>query len=215
MRIGIYGKEIESGHQRFAHELFDCLKSAGCELLAYDRFVEQNKKTWTAEDFDGSFADRFDMMQKKVDVLISLGGDGTLLDSTLLVVNSGVPIMGVNFGRLGFLANIAREDISKTIRLLTTRNFGNEARSVIQLDSQRNLFGSNNFALNEMTVSRKDTTAMISIYVYLKDQLLNSYWADGLIISTPTGSTGYSLSCGGPIIMPGSQNFVLTPIAPA
>jgi NAD+ kinase len=214
MRVGIYGKEIKSEHLKFAEELFECLKASGCELIAYFRFVERNTQYWSADNFDDTFQDHFDMMRKEVDVLISLGGDGTLLDSTMLVVNSGVPIMGVNFGRLGFLANIAREDIRKAIELLTTGQYEKEPRSVIRLDTQRDLFEGMNFALNELTVSRKDTTAMITVHVYLKDQLLNSYWCDGLIISTPTGSTGYSLSCGGPIIMPGSRNFVLTPIAP-
>lgn len=214
MRVGIYGKQINQEHQRFAEELFDGLKAAGCELFAYTRFVERNAEKWSESAFDGTFQDHFDMMRKKVDVLISLGGDGTMLDSTMLVVNSGVPIMGVNFGRLGFLANNAREDVRRAIAQLTSGDYECEPRSVIRLESQRDLFEGMNFALNEMTVSRKDTTAMITIHVYLKDQLLNTYWADGLIISTPTGSTGYSLSCGGPIIMPGSQNFVLTPIAP-
>lgn len=214
MRVGIYGKEIAPEHKGFAEELFNCLKAAGCELYAYARFVERNAEKWTDDLFDGTFQDHFDMMRKQIDVLISLGGDGTMLDSTMLVVNSGVPIMGVNFGRLGFLANNAREDIRRAIKQLTNRDYELEPRSVIRLDSQRDLFEGMNFALNEMTVSRKDTTAMITIHVYLKGELLNTYWADGLIISTPTGSTGYSLSCGGPIIMPGSQNFVLTPIAP-
>ena len=214
MRVGIYGKEISQEHRPFAEELFECLKRSGCDLVAYTRFVQRNADKWSDDNFDGAFNDHFDMMRKKVDVLISLGGDGTMLDSTMLVVNSGVPIMGVNFGRLGFLANNAREDVSRAIKQLTSREYECEPRSVIRLESQRDLFEGMNFALNEMTVSRKDTTAMITIHVYLKNELLNTYWADGLIISTPTGSTGYSLSCGGPIIMPGSQNFVLTPIAP-
>ena len=132
----------------------------------------------------------------------------------MLVADSVTPIMWVNVGRLGLLANIAKEDVRDAVQRLVRHDFEKEPRSVLRLESERDLFDGMNFALNEVTVSRKDTTAMITIHVYLKDQLLNTYWADGLIISTPTGSTGYSLSCGGPIVMPGSQNFVLTPIAP-
>lgn len=214
MRIAIYGKEIVPDQKRFAEDLFSCLRESGCEVWAYSRFIERNKTSWGAEYFDGVFQNKDQMASAHVEVLISLGGDGTLLDSTVLVADSGTPIMGVNFGRLGFLANIAKEDVREAVKRLVRRDFEKERRSVIRLDCERDLFEGTNFALNEVTVSRKDTTAMITIHVYLKDQLLNTYWADGLIISTPTGSTGYSLSCGGPIIMPGSQNFVLTPIAP-
>ena len=214
MRVAIYGKEIVADQKRFAEDLFDCLRSSGCEIWAYSRFVERNEDSWPAVYFDGVFDDKTGMANASVEVLISLGGDGTMLDSTMLVADSGTPIMGVNFGRLGFLANIAKEDVREAVQRLVRRDFEKEPRSVIRLECERDLFEGMNFALNEVTVSRKDTTAMITINVYLKDQLLNTYWADGLIISTPTGSTGYSLSCGGPIIMPGSQNFVLTPIAP-
>lgn len=214
MRIAIYGKKIVADQTRFAEDLFDCLKSFGCEIWAYSRFIERNEASWPASFFDGVFEDRTGMEDASVEVLISLGGDGTMLDSTMLVADSGTPIMGVNFGRLGFLANIAKEDVRDAVQRLVRHDFEKEPRSVLRLESERDLFNGMNFALNEVTVSRKDTTAMITIHVYLKDQLLNTYWADGLIISTPTGSTGYSLSCGGPIVMPGSQNFVLTPIAP-
>ena len=125
-----------------------------------------------------------------------------------------IPIIGVNTGRLGFLADVAKDQIPKTIKQLVNKRFSIDQRTLIKLETEQPLFGGLNFALNEVTISRKDTTSMITITTYINDQYLNSYWADGLIIATPTGSTGYSLSCGGPIVMPGSENFIITPIAP-
>ncbi|MDG1146397.1 MAG: NAD kinase, partial [Flavobacteriales bacterium] len=139
---------------------------------------------------------------------------GTILDATTLIRDSGIPIIGVNTGRLGFLADIAKDQIPKTIKQLVNKRYSIDQRTLLKLETEKPIFGELNFALNEVTISRKDTTSMITITTYLNDKFLNSYWADGLIISTPTGSTGYSLSCGGPIVMPGSNNFIITPIAP-
>lgn len=149
-------------------------------------------------------------------ILICIGGDGTILKAATVVKDSGIPIMGINAGRLGFLANVAMQNISYFLEKIIINDFYLSERSVLCLQTNPSFseIENLNFALNEITVSRKDTASMIRIEAYLNDEYLNSYWADGLIIATPTGSTGYSLSCGGPVIMPTTQSLVITPIAP-
>ncbi len=150
----------------------------------------------------------------KVDFFFSIGGDGTILDALTLVRDSGIPIMGINIGRLGFLSSIAKDEILPAIDKVLGKDFEIDSRTLVRLNQPKDLFGEMNYALNELTITRKDTTSLIVLHVYVDGMFLNSYWADGLIIATPTGSTAYSLSSGGPIITPGSENFVLTPIAP-
>ncbi|MCY1513685.1 NAD kinase [compost metagenome] len=147
-------------------------------------------------------------------MLLSLGGDGTLLDILSLVRNAQIPVIGINFGRLGFLASINKNEIKTAIEALVNGNYSLDKRTVLNLESQNTLFLEENFALNDVTIHRRDNSAMMIIHAYMNDEFINSYWADGLIIATPTGSTAYSLSCGGPIIFPSSQNFVITPVAP-
>jgi NAD+ kinase len=150
----------------------------------------------------------------QADVLISLGGDGTLLDTLSLIRDSGIPVIGINFGRLGFLASINKDEIRIAIKALHNKEYSLDKRTLLSLESKFDLFGEENFALNDITIHRRDKSAMMIIHAYMNNEFVNSYWADGLIIATPTGSTAYSLSCGGPIIYPSSQNFVITPIAP-
>jgi NAD+ kinase len=150
----------------------------------------------------------------KPDLFCSIGGDGTMLNTVTFVGDSGIPVVGINTGRLGFLSGINIEEIEHSIEDILNGNYDIDKRALIRLDTNNNLFGKRNFALNEIAVSRKDSSAMITIHAYLNDVFLNSYWADGLIISTPTGSTAYSLSCGGPVVMPDSENFIITPISP-
>ncbi len=145
--------------------------------------------------------------------MLSVGGDGTILESVTMVKEAGIPILGINFGRLGFLANTGKEQIQEAVHAVVNRNFSVEHRTLLQLESNKPLFDEN-FALNEMTIQRKDQSSMITIHTYLNGEMLNSYWADGLVVSTPTGSTGYNLSCGGPIIHPTANNFIITPVAP-
>ena len=146
--------------------------------------------------------------------MISLGGDGTMLDTVSLVRDSGIPMIGINFGRLGFLASINKEGIKYAIDAIINKNFTLDTRRLLKVESSQKLFGELNFALNDLTIHKRDTSAMILIHCYLNGEFLNSYWADGLIVATPTGSTAYSLSCGGPIIFPRSGNIVITPISP-
>ncbi len=146
--------------------------------------------------------------------MISIGGDGTILDTVTAIGDSEIPIVGFNTGRLGFLANNAKEEAKQIVEMLLKGDYELEQRSLLSLETDDKLFGKNNFALNELTVHKKDSASMMTIHTYINDEYLNSYWADGLILSTPTGSTAYSLSCGGPILIPQSKSFVINPIAP-
>ncbi|MFC2175746.1 NAD kinase [Bacteroidota bacterium] len=154
------------------------------------------------------------LLAKQFDFLISVGGDGTILESARIVGRSGIPILGVNAGRMGFLASTPSEDLDVALDRLIASDFFVANRSMIQADTPGDLFGTQNYALNEITVHKSATSSMIVVHAYLDDFFLNSYWADGLIISTPTGSTGYSLSVGGPIVSPSTNNLVISPIAP-
>jgi NAD+ kinase len=149
-----------------------------------------------------------------VDMLVSIGGDGTILESARMVGASGVPVLGINNGRLGFLSSTPQEELDVAIEQLQRGNFTVEQRSLLEMNCENNPFGDKRFALNELTVHKSNRTSMIVIHAYLDDVFLNTYWADGLIVSTPTGSTGYSLSAGGPIVSPAVSSIVISPIAP-
>ena len=153
-------------------------------------------------------------LKERADFLISIGGDGTLLKAVTYVRELNIPIMGINTGRLGFISSISATQISDAINDILKKEYTINERTLLELNTSKNLFKDKNFALNEVAVSKKDTSSMIRIDAYIDDEFLNTYWADGLVISTPTGSTGYSLSCGGPIIMPGTNNIIITPNAP-
>ena len=213
MKVAVYGKQFQQDVAPFVYELFLELEKAQMEVLVYEPFYNFLSKQIDLNLFLGTY-NSYEELKKNIDLFISVGGDGTILDATTLIKDSEIPIMGVNTGRLGFLADVAKDQIPKTIQQLINKKFSIDQRTLIKLETEKELFGKLNFALNEVTISRKDTTSMITITTYINDQYLNSYWADGLIIATPTGSTGYSLSCGGPIVMPGSENFVITPVAP-
>jgi len=155
-----------------------------------------------------------DIEDIRPDVMITLGGDGTILRAITIIGEQEIPILGINLGRLGFLANIEKKLIVKAISALVENKYTVESRSMLSVSSNISLFNDFPYAINDFTINKRDTSSMITIHTYIDDILLNSYWADGIIISTPTGSTGYSLSCGGPIIFPEAQNFVITPVAP-
>ncbi len=149
-----------------------------------------------------------------VDYLLSVGGDGTLLRAVTFVRKSNIPILGINTGRLGFISSVSTQEIDDAINDLIKGNYTISERTLLELETEKNLFKDKNFALNEVAISKKDTSSMVKIEAYVDNEFLNTYWADGLVVSTPTGSTGYSLSCGGPIIMPGTNNIIITPNAP-
>ena len=149
-----------------------------------------------------------------IECIISLGGDGTLLDTITIVKDKDIPVMGINFGRLGFLASIGREEVQKAVKAIAKRTYVVDKRTMIHLDADSPMFGNVPYALNEFSIHKRDVASMIKIHTYVNGEFLNTYWADGLIVATPTGSTGYSLSCNGPVVFPDSGSFVITPVAP-
>jgi NAD+ kinase len=152
-------------------------------------------------------------IKEKIDFLCSIGGDGTILDAVVQVGNSGIPIIGINMGRLGFLSSFSKDEILPAMEDILANNYSLENRTLLQLHTQTGLFAGFPYALNDFTIYKSDRQTMLAIRTYINDEFLNSYWADGLIVATPTGSTAYSLSCTGPIVTPGAENFVITPIA--
>ena len=213
MKIAIYGRAFNEKYAATIQQLFDKLSDAGVKLFIYEPFnFYLFSRIKTGPNI--STFKRQDEICSKVDFLLSIGGDGTLLDTITFVKNSGLPILGINTGRLGFLSSISTDAIEEAITALLKGNYSLDKRTLLRLETENNLFGDINYALNELTIHKKDSSSMMTIHAYINGEYLNSYWADGLIVSTPTGSTAYSLSCGGPIILPGSENFIITPIAP-
>ncbi len=213
MRIAIYSRGIENNQLEDVNLLLSELKNHGVEPVFYQDFWNQ---FYCAVNFDSEYStfNASSDMDQSIDCMISLGGDGTLLDTVTLVKDSGIPVLGINYGRLGFLANIGREEIKNAIEALVTRKYVLDNRTLLHLDANVPLFGECPYALNEFSLHKKDTSPMIKIHTYLNGEFLNTYWADGLIVATPTGSTGYSLSCNGPVVFPDSGSFVITPVAP-
>jgi NAD+ kinase len=211
MNIALYGRSGSLEINGYIQQLISKLESLSCKLWIYQPFYEsiRQKISFNSKII---FFNNHDEIAQSVDFLFSIGGDGTLLDTITLVRDSQIPVMGINLGRMGFLSSVQKEMIIPAVEEIVKGNFILNQRSLIQLQSP-DLFGNLNFALNELTINKKDSSSMILIHVYVNNQFLNSYWADGLIIATPTGSTGYSLSCNGPILTPDSENFVITPIA--
>ncbi|HQQ82490.1 MAG: NAD kinase [Cyclobacteriaceae bacterium] len=210
MRIGIHGRDFqEKKSSRFLERLLDRLDHYGAELHVSSKFLKHFK----SDKFKSRVFDHGHNL-KNLDLFISLGGDGTLLESVTYVGKNETPILGVNTGRLGFLATTGREETEEALDYLLAGNYTIEERSMLKLVSDPKLFGGLNFGLNDFTIMKKDTSSMITVHVYVDGELLNSYWADGVIVSTPTGSTGYSLSCGGPLLFPESESFIVTPVSP-
>lgn len=213
MKIAIYGREFNDTVLPYVQEVFNVLDQYKTPILVYKKYLDFIKDKIKLPDHITVFKHHGELIGQ-TDVLISLGGDGTLLDTLSLVRDSGIPVIGINFGRLGFLASINKNEIKKAIEALKKKEYSLDQRTLLDIHSTYDLFGDENFALNDITIHRRDNSAMMIIHAYMNGEFVNSYWADGLIIATPTGSTAYSLSCGGPIIYPSSQNFVITPIAP-
>lgn len=212
MRIGIHGRDFKAKSSRFIEKLLDQLNQYNAEVWLSSKFVKQ-VKTGVLKKVKYKTFELGDNL-KNLDFFFSLGGDGTMLESVTFVGKSEVPILGINTGRLGFLATTSRENADKALDSLFKGNYKTESRTLLKLSSTPKLFGNLNFALNDLTIMKKDTSSMITVHVYVDGELLNSYWADGIIVSTPTGSTGYSLSCGGPLVYPKSESFVITPVSP-
>lgn len=214
MRIAIYGREFQPSVIPHVKHLFEYLVDKNIEIWVYDPFHEFLISQFECA-FNFSTYNTYQEIKDHIDIMLSLGGDGTMLSAVSLIKDSGIPIAGINFGRLGFLASINKNDFEDAIDDILNQRFTIQKRVLLSVESEQvNLFQGNHYALNDITVFRYDSSAMITVNARINGELLNSYWADGLIIATPTGSTAYSLSCGGPIIMPESGNFVITPISP-
>ena len=213
MRVAIYSRAIEEDHYEDVQLFFDELKKQKIEPVLFHSFYEQISDKI---NLSGSVPTFFlsEHLTDEIDFIISLGGDGTLLDTVTLVRNKNIPVMGINFGRLGFLAGIGRNELTTAVKSMGKRTFVIDKRTMIHVDANQPLFGEVPYALNEFAIHKRDTEPMIKIHTYLNGEFLNTYWADGLIVATPTGSTGYSLSCNGPIVFPESGSFVITPVAP-
>ncbi|MCP4437860.1 MAG: NAD kinase [Aureispira sp.] len=214
MKIALYSRFLKPEDVDVVQTLFDVLRNRNIELFIsheYYQSFQGRVETYKPITF---FSTHEDFKQHNIDFFISLGGDGTILDAVTIVRDTGVPIMGINLGRLGFLAMTEKYRIEVAIDALETNAYTIDPRVVLYLESSDGLFGDMNFALNDFTILKRDTSSMVIIHTYVNGEFLNSYWADGIIVATPTGSTGYSLSCGGPIIFPNSGNFIITPVAP-
>jgi NAD+ kinase len=213
MRIGIYTRGIELNQLQDVQMLMDELAANRITPVIYRPFYEQIRDKIRFPDTMEHFETFYDL-DEQIECFISLGGDGTLLDTVTLVRDKKIPILGINFGRLGFLAGIGREEVTTAVASLINRTYVLDRRTLIHLDSDESLFGEIPYALNEFAIHKKDTSPMIKIHTYLNGAFLNTYWADGLIVATATGSTGYNLSCNGPVIFPDAEDFVITPVAP-
>lgn len=213
MKIAIYGRPVNLQQVQLANAVIEWLRVSGADIIIHDKYQWFLRQHLPGFKETASFT-AHEEISTGADFLFSIGGDGTLLDTICLVKDAGIPIVGINAGRLGFLSSVSKDNLETALGSIFRGDYSTDERTLLRLDSNKPLFRGENFALNDFTLHKKETSSMITIHAYLNGDYLNSYWADGLIISTPTGSTGYSLSCGGPIIVPQSESFVITPIAP-
>ena len=213
MKAAIYSRVFDEAQLLPLKLFFEALYQQQIEAIIYQPLYEQIKDKVRLSEQVKTFTQSAELTED-IEHIISLGGDGTLLDTIALIRNKKIAVMGINFGRLGFLASIGKEQVDLAVRSLANRTYVEDHRTLIHLDANIPLFGEVPYALNEFTLLKRDINSMIKIHTYLNGEFLNTYWADGLIVATPTGSTGYSLSCNGPIVFPDSQSFVITPVAP-
>lgn len=213
MNVAIYGRKINKQNIPHFTEIIDLLTDFGWNIVYEKELKEQLVNKMGISSNADEFSSHRDF-HSGIDLTLSIGGDGTFIKTVGFIRDSGVPILGINTGRLGFLANISKDQIQYTMDQVRQKKYEFQKRSLLRIHTEEDLFGEDNFALNEVTFHKKDTASMITVHASLDNKYLNSYWADGLIVATPTGSTAYSLSCGGPIITPGCQVHILTPIAP-
>ena len=214
MKVAIYSRGVDIDQQQSLNALLLELNRYDITIYIYADLIQKfNLVAAAGKEALIPFTSIADL-QNEVDCLISLGGDGTVLDAVTIVGNTTIPILGINYGRLGFLATISKDELSIMVDALVNRSYVIEKRSLLHLDANLSVFGVAPYALNEFSIHKRDTSPMIKIHTYLNGEFLNSYWADGIIVATPTGSTGYNMSCNGPILFPDSASFVITPVAP-
>lgn len=212
MKIAIYGRQFNDTVLPYIQQVFDALAQHPVEVYIHHQLYGSLKDQINISAYPVLEANR--NLSGFIDLVITLGGDGTLLDMVTLIRDSGIPVIGINFGRLGYLASVNKNDIAAAIFAVVNKEFTIDTRELISICSDAEVFGNENFALNDITIHKRDDAAMITMHAYLNGEFLNTYWGDGIIISTATGSTAYSLSCGGPIIFPQSDTIVVTPISP-
>jgi len=213
MLVALYNRTFDEQDVPILIRILKLLEHHKLSMVFYKEFYERLEPHVPFAKTPRLFTGKKDL-PTNTDMLFSLGGDGTMLDAVCFVGNSNIPLIGVNLGRLGFLAAIPGDEVEAAILSLVKGSYTLEKRTLLHLDSSVPLFNGSPFALNEFTIHRQDTSSMIKIHTYLNGEFLNTYWADGLIVATPTGSTGYSLSCGGPVVFPQTSSFVITPVAP-
>ncbi len=214
MKVAVYARNFDEKGAVYISQLFQLFEERKIEYylnVAFKNFKENHSLFLQPASW---FSSAEDIAQLNPNFFISLGGDGTLLDTVAFIKDSNIPVLGINLGRLGFLASINKNEIVKTIDDLQKNAYSIDSRTMIAIQTNPSLFGSLNYALNECTIHKRDSSPMIIIHAFLNNVFLNSYWADGIIVATPTGSTAYSLSCGGPILFPNCNNLVITPIGP-
>jgi len=213
MKIAIYSRGLEGDALNELKALLTMLRQYKADITLFQSLTTPAYKS-ILKSFDHSVFTSHQDLDPDTHCLISLGGDGTVLDSATLIRDKGIPLLGINFGRLGFLATIGQHRMTEAVEAVASGNFVTDWRSMVHLESDIPMFGDAPFALNEFVVHKRDISSMIKINAYLNGEFLNTYWCDGVIVSTPTGSTGYNLSCNGPIVFPDTNSFVITPIAP-
>lgn len=215
MRVMFYGMKLrDSSEYPHIAKLVQSLRAEQIEIYWYGPYAAEVIQAGLVDPDVLTADDNEDLINKNIDMVIAPGGDGTILAAVSFVRDSGIPILGINLGRLGFLSSVEKKYIEKAVKMIRAGKYSIDARTILGLKSNIPVFSSFPFALNDFTLNKRDTSSMITVYVYVDGALMNAYWSDGIIISTPTGSTGYALSCGGPIIFPQSNTLIITPIAP-
>jgi NAD+ kinase len=214
MKVAIYSRGIDAHQEASASQLLQELRVHKADLLIWEPLATALNNSNLLYGIQYEVFSSHQALDESVDCLISLGGDGTMLDTATLIRDKAIPLLGINFGRLGFLATIGKDEMHHAVESLVGRTYHIDQRSLIHVDANIPLFEEAPFAMNELVVHKTENASMIKVHCYINGEFLNTYWCDGLIVSTPTGSTGYNLSCNGPILFPDSASFAITPIAP-
>ncbi len=212
MKVAIHGRAFKDENIALIQSVLQQLVDAKVEVFLFEAFSDCVAKKNVFPNHFQVFTSHLDF--PIADFAISIGGDGTLLESVTFIGEKEIPILGINTGRLGYLANVSKSDITLALKSILDQVYEIDERTLIKLESDKDLFQGVNFGVNELAILKRDTSSMIIVHTYINDEFLNSYWADGLLVSTPTGSTGYSLSCGGPVVMPRSNSLIITPVSP-
>ncbi len=213
MKICVFSRAYSPDYRPVIQNILDVVSKSCGQVIFSESLKSEVSASFNLPRSAGFFANH-ESISGRADLVVSLGGDGTLLETVNLVRDSGIPVMGVNFGRLGFLSNTPKEDIRFALEAFLQGDYSLSRRTVLEIDQCSDYFGKTVYALNDIALHKNDSGSMISVHTYINDEFMNSYWSDGIIVSTPTGSTAYSLSCGGPVLVPAACNLILTPIAP-